>query len=360
MKEINFVASLRGPGGGEQSAVKIVQLLRKNNWKVNFIPWKNTHPNYENHEIESFSFIKGMRENMKKHIPLFLYANDNVYDITNKDVSEEIINNSSSFHICINYIVAQLPRTKWLVDTNKLKTVIFHNQEKLQDWADKDIGFKNLKLIPLFGAIDMDRLLQIDIIKRQTGSPFMVARHSANDNRKFVTSKTCNKGEKIHPWQKHLKKTPDIEFYHRLLDNVPNIHFKFMVGSQEMIKEFKNHDRFTFYRWNEMDVMDFLKNTHAYLYRTSDEWRDQYPRVVAEAFASGIPCLGEPRDGLKDRIQHGDNGFYAIETVDYVNKLQLLEGNEELRFQMGLEAKKYAKRCLNPEKWVEIFEDNVF
>ncbi|GAG85422.1 unnamed protein product, partial [marine sediment metagenome] len=174
-----------------------------------------------------------------------------------KEFSEEIIQNSSAFIICINYIVGQVPSTEWLIKTNKLKAVIFHNKEKLEEWKKKDKGFKNLKLIPLFGAINIDSFLDTPIIRREPNTPFIIARHSTGDSRKFVSEQNKQKGEKIHCWQKHLIKDADIDFYNKLLRDVPNIHFRFMKGSNELYKEFKNHKKFTFYGWDDYPVTSF-------------------------------------------------------------------------------------------------------
>ena len=57
-KEINVLASLSSKGGGEQSACKVVELLRNAGWKVNFHPWDTVHKNYlkEKFDISEYSF----------------------------------------------------------------------------------------------------------------------------------------------------------------------------------------------------------------------------------------------------------------------------------------------------------------
>ena len=107
-----------------------------------------------------------------------------------------------------------------------------------------------------------------------------------------------------------------------------------------------------FFGWNEIPVTEFLSRGHVYLYRTSNHWRDNYPRVMAEALAAGLPVIGEPRDGPRDRIKHGDTGFYATHYDEYVLHLRTFYRKEKLRHAMGMYAKDWARSNLHPRRWV--------
>ena len=114
-----------------------------------------------------------------------------------------------------------------------------------------------------------------------------------------------------------------------------------------------------FHRWDSMPVTEFLRRGHVYLYRTSNMWRDQYPRVVAEALAAGLPVLTEPRDGTKDRVEHGDTGFHCVHFDEYLLALRTLKRKEDTRKAMGMNAKEWAKKNLDPKKWVSILEETL-
>jgi len=288
-----------------------------------------------------------MKEKMESNIPLIFYGNDNVNEFAEK--AQSIIKQTSFFIIGINFIVGKLPKTEWLYD--KLRCVVFQNREKREDWTRKAIGKTDLKV--LYGAIN---LKQFNPVPERREGNLVVLRHSNGDRRKFVTKQHQNKGEKIHCWQKHLLKELDIYFYRKIMEVVPNIQFEFMVACDELKNNFKDNSNFKFWKWNEISVKEFLSRGHVFLYRTSNDWRDQYPRVIGEALACGLPCLVEPRDGPMDRIQYGYNGFHCITTEDYITQLKLLERNEDLRLDMTKNCIQFAKEKLDPYKWVKLLE----
>jgi glycosyltransferase involved in cell wall biosynthesis len=172
-----------------------------------------------------------------------------------------------------------------------------------------------------------------------------------------VTTQSERNGEKIHQWQKDFIKEKDIKFYSRLIKDCKfDVHFMFMEAHNELVSMFGNDPHFTFCRWDDMPVVDFLRQGHIYLYRTSNMWRDNYPRVVAEAMAAGLPVLSEPRDGCKDRIDHGNTGYYCVDYDQFLEAIRKLHRKEKHRYNMGYNAKEYAYKNLHPAQWVELME----
>jgi hypothetical protein len=361
-KEINILASLKSKGGGEQSAIKIVELLRGSGWKVNLYPWADVHKNYKHVPMESSSFIQQgsesdiMTDVMKPELPLLFYANDNIGDFCNPNITRTLIEKSSGVIIGINYVNDRLPRSAWLA--SKTKAIIFQNQEKKEEFVNQSIGFDKTELITMFGAIDLKTFENLPVISRQSNEPLVVLKHCCPDYRKYITKESEGKGEKYHTWQRNLAKDRDVVFYSKLLREFPgDIRFEFMEAHPELIEAFRGDSRMIFHPWDSMPVKDFLQRGHLYLYRSSNLWRDQYPRCVAEALAAGLPVLSEPRDGTKDRIQHGDTGFYCCDYDAYLYSLKLLYRKEGYRKAMGESAKKWAVKNLNPERWVSTIEN---
>jgi len=353
-KEINLLGNLTTKGGGEQSLVTIAKHLRRRGWQVNLHPWGSINDKFKGLDTRH-SFKDGMRD-MKPGIPLLFYANDCIWDFVKS--AQSVVDKSSSVIIGINYCNGSLPQATWLSKGDKLKAIVFQNDEKKDEFNGKAIGFESTQRLVLYGAIELDSFLETCPDKRADKDEFVVLKHCVADYRKFVTAQSVGKGDKKHIWQKHLYKELDTKFYKRLLENTKNMRFEFMEAHKELRDAFKDDKRMVFHKWDSMKVEDFLSRGHAYLYRTSNMWRDQYPRVVAEALATGLPVLTEPRDGTKDRVLHGDTGFYCCDFDSYVYALKLLQRKEDYRHHLSRNAKDWARENLRPERWVDIIEEH--
>ena len=359
-KEMNMLASMQSSGGGEQSAQMIATVLRKDGWTVHFHPWDMVDGRFKDFPMESLSFKNGMAAGMAEGLPLLFYANDQVGDFCDENQMGEVIGKSSAVIVGINYMNGKLPRCAWLSKSGKIKSIVFQNREKLEEFRRDAVGFDSVNLIPLFGAIDLDRLYEIPQARRKDNEPLVVLKHCKADFRKYVTSKSAGNGEKIHEWQKYSSKEEDKKFYARLLADCKfPIRFEFMEAHEELIAAFPDEPRMVFHKWDAMPVNDFLKRGHIYLYRTSNMWRDQYPRCVAEALAAGIPVLTEPRDGTADRVVFGDTGFYCMDYDQFLDSIKKLHRKEDYRYHMGYNAKEWAKKNLNPSRWIDVIEGAI-
>jgi ADP-heptose:LPS heptosyltransferase len=356
--EINLLGNLHVDGGGEQSLCTIARVLSRAGWHVNLFSWCGVNDKlrteFPDLTFSTHTFEKGMLENMPAGVPLLFYANDRTRAFA--DRAEDIVAKSSSVTIGINYMNSPLSRCEWLARSGKVRTFVFQNQEKLDEFNRDSLGFDAVRKISLFGAIDLDHFTQSCPQPREKGAPLVVLKHCVPDYRKYVTTESEGKGDKIHLWQKKLAKEKDTVFYSRLLKEVPQAQFEFMEAHEELVKHFHSEPRMVFHKWDAMPVTDFLARGHVYLYRTSNLWRDQYPRVVAEALAVGLPVLTEPRDGTKDRVQHGDTGFYCVDYDGFRYALKMLERKEDYRHTMGQRAREWAVKNLDPRKWVEVIE----
>jgi ADP-heptose:LPS heptosyltransferase len=358
-KSINLLGNLNTDGGGEQSLCMIAKLLADDGWNVSLYPWGTVSKKNREHLPflpRGFCFDDGSMVSEIDDSPLLFYANDKVWDFVKSESGRIIVDRCRSLAIGINYVNGPLPKCQWLSDTGKLKAVIFQNKEKQAEWERDRVGFENTKQIALYGAIDLEKFLEITPVTRKSDGPFIVLKHCKADKRKYLTTESTG-GDKIHVWQKQMAKDLDTKFYERLLKNVKHARFEFMEAPAELVNHFKGSDRMVFHKWNAMPVAEFLSRGHAYLYRTSNRWRDQYPRVVAEALASGLPVLTEPRDGTADRVVHGDTGFYCVDYDGYQYALKLIQRKEDYRLAMGQCAKRWAKSNLDPKRWVQILEE---
>lgn len=361
-KKINLLGNLHTQGGGEQSLIMITKVLVEAGFDVRLFSFQGVHDTFKNlpiitKTIQSYDFLN-MYEGMEKGLPLLFYANDSTRKFA--EGAEKIVNNSSSLIIGINYVNTPLPKCDWLAKSLKLNAVIFQNEEKKEEWERDQVGFDSVKLIVNPGAIELDKFLEVCTSQREEKQPFIILKHCVADYRKYITKESEGKGEKLHIWQKHLSKDNDVKFYTRLLKDTKDTNFYFMKAHEQIESAFVNEKRMRFFKWNEIPVTEFLSLGHAYLYRTSNLWRDQYPRVVGEALAAGLPVLTEPRDGTKDRVIHGDTGFYCVDYDEYVYAIKILQRKEKYRQAMGRYAKDWAKKTLDPKNWVKIITNSMF
>ena len=129
-----------------------------------------------------------------------------------------------------------------------------------------------------------------------------------------------------------------------------------MAAHPEVIQAFGHEPRMIFHDWNSMSPEQFLSTGHLYLHRMSNAWRDQFPRVVAEALAAGLPVLSEPRDGTRDRMDYGNIGLHCIDYDGFLYAIKLLQRKEKYRQEMGAKAKDWARANLDPRRWIETLE----
>ena len=262
-KTINLLGNLNSSGGGEQSLCMIAKLLQDNGWKVNLYPWSSVHDNYRdlglNIKPDSFWDEEkkvGRTEIIEPNLPLLFYANDCIWDFCKG--AKELVDKCSSLIIGINFCNGSLPKTDWLAKSNKLKAIIFQNEEKKDEFDRDSIGFDGVKRIVLYGAIDLNKHLEVCINKRNEKDELVILKHCVPDYRKYVTKESQGSGEKCHIWQKQLSKDLDVKLYERLLKDTKNTRFEFMEAHKELVEYFKNEKRMVFHKWNAMPVDEFL------------------------------------------------------------------------------------------------------
>lgn len=360
--KINFLGNLHTKGGGEQSLITLAKTFSDAGHDVHVYSVQGVLPKYKEYaehglhvsdlEFRGNESMHGMRPN----VPLLFYANDSIYHFL--DHGQEITGRASDLFIGINFVTGNLHKTKWLEESKKLRAVIFQNTEKESEFLNKCTGYTPATTA-MYGAIDLSKFANIKQKNRSKNEDLVVLKHSTPDGRKYVTSSSYKKGKKCHVWQEAFEKELDIKFYGRMLEKTKNVRFRFMEAHRELQEEFRNEPRMDFLKWDEEPVDKFLSSGHLYLYRTSNDWRDNYPRVIAEALASGLPVLGEPRDGALDRIQHGDTGLLCVDFDQYFEGLKKFQRKETWRYACGQAARLWATKNLNPENYIVLVKDLV-
>ena len=83
-----------------------------------------------------------------------------------------------------------------------------------------------------------------------------------------------------------------------------------------------------------------------------------HPKVLVEAFASGLPCVGANSPGIIDVIDDGKNGLLADLTVaSFAAQLVRLLSDEKLRKKLGETARQSAQENYDLDKLLELEAD---
>lgn len=352
-RAINLLGNLNTDGGGEQSFLKIGDVLSDAGWDVEIYPWGDVSERFKGHILNhSYEFADEVkRMSMREGVPTLFYANDCVWDFANN--AQSLIEKMSDLIIGINFMNGPLPKTPWMAD--KLRGVVFQSTEKKNEWIRDFLGNTHPSYYVIPGAIDLSAMLEVCPPER-TGD-LVILKHGKPDKRKYVVEETKNKGDKVHIWQQNFAKDLDTKFYSRLLKDTKGTRFEFMSAPDELRDHFKGESRMVFHEWNSMSVPEFLGRGHLYMDHLSNDWRHQYPRTIGEALAAGLPVLCEPRDGALDRVQYGDTGFYCVDYDEYKESIRKLQRKEGARQKMGRYAKDWARQNLRPENWVEVITE---
>ena len=79
-----------------------------------------------------------------------------------------------------------------------------------------------------------------------------------------------------------------------------------------------------------------------------------HPKTILEALASGLPVLGTKVSGIREIIQHGENGWLCETSVESIrNAIIRLMGDEELRRRLGLHGRECVLEKFSLDQAVE-------
>ncbi|KKN25665.1 hypothetical protein LCGC14_0882440 [marine sediment metagenome] len=154
-----------------------------------------------------------------------------------------------------------------------------------------------------------------------------------------------------------------IKVFKKIHKEVPDSHLV-LVGSdgpssghvKKLIKK-KPYNEFVSYL-GRVPFNDLLK-----LYNTADisclwSWVEAEGLVLIEAMAQGTPTIGSNSCGISDVIRHGLTGYLANDFNDFKDKVVKLLKDDDLRKQMGKNAKEIAQqyKISNVAKtWVKLY-----
>ena len=125
----------------------------------------------------------------------------------------------------------------------------------------------------------------------------------------------------------------------------PNVHFDMVGGSKYWPDAGERIVRYQAPDFGSRSAEDFYASWDILLYQTTPNYTETWCRIVTEAMASGLAIVAENKGAIPEQIDHGVNGFLCDTTEEFVDCCEKLITNPEMRYLMGMEARK--KACAN-------------
>jgi len=149
-----------------------------------------------------------------------------------------------------------------------------------------------------------------------------------------------------------------------ILDNLPGeirkkVKFS-VVGGGTYLKQIEGEARkyktYTKFLGRLPDIRSLLEESNIFLYFSH---YDNFPLVILEAMASGLPVLTNDVGAINEMINREQDGFIASDQNAYVQYLVELINNVDLRRHIGSEAQKKVVAKFNwprvVERYIEIY-----
>lgn len=100
-------------------------------------------------------------------------------------------------------------------------------------------------------------------------------------------------------------------------------------------------------------VDEFYHGLDIFVYYTAKQSSDGWGRPVTEAMASGLPVVAEDRGAIVEQIEHGVDGFLATEDDEFIEYVDRLCDDADLRKRIGTAAREKALSSLVSQRFVE-------
>lgn len=296
--------SQRINGGGNQSGVKLAEMLGYDLVNLYDEGWKNADYEYQ-----------------------VWYMNDDIYKLQDKIKDRtaflKVLSKAKDIKVVLNFVIANTWKDSWLLDYPVSK-VIFLNEGRVKQWCAETVNTRHsmIEVKAMLPPINLDKFTNIS---RKESDKIRIGRHSRIS----------------------LKYPPSPENMYKKLDR-DDREFSFMIAHNNIKKAFPF---WKYYDWNELSVEDYLEQIDIYLCIINPNTNEQGGRSNMEAMAAGCCVIVEDRDAMPDYIEHGETGFLVKsqdEAVDIINNLT----KEEIQ-RIGYNAYNYAFNNFKPERWIK-------
>jgi len=315
-----MVTTCRGFGGSERSSLFIMRDMLSRGYRVELISTGNISGEYGKN-IPKEVIVRPWKDMVEPIDLLTFYTSDCIWNF-NKPQYLEVMDKIEAKRkvMILNYQLGGAGNVSWTKDWD---LYMFLNSTKEGELKERLPEVKTRVLPP---PTDLDAFLKVDV---DYGHGLRLVRHNSQRD------------------AKHPDYTNDL--IAQILDEVgENTQFYYMPAYSKTF----DHPNVHKYKVNEVPVPRFLGFGNCFWYHLPPGYQDQGPRVIIEAMACGLPCIGDNSYGAKDRITP-ETGWLCDDVSDYIEVLKEIQSDLSILEKKGKAARERAKSEFVPTKWAD-------
>ncbi len=318
-----MVTTCRGFGGSERSSLFIMQDMLNRGYRVELISTGNISGEYKSN-IPREVLVRPWSDMDQPIDLLTFYTSDCIFSFNKPhylDIMDKL--NCKRKVMILNYQLGGAGKVEWTKDWD---LYMFLNSTKQGELLERMPDVKTQILPP---PTDLDKFFEVVVKYPTKDENIKLIRHNSQKDAK-------------HPEYTN-------ELISQILDEINDkIEFFYMPARSTTF----DHSNVHKFKVNEIPVPSFLELGNLFWYHLPPGYQDQGPRVIIEAMACGLPCIGDNSYGAKDRITP-ETGWLCEDVSDYIDVIKEINADPTILEKKGKAARERAKKDFIPTRWAD-------
>lgn len=322
-KSFRMITTCRGFGGSERSSLFIMRDMLNRGYRVELIPTGNISGEYQKN-IPQNVIIRPWND-MKEPVDLItFYCSDTIWNYKKPQYLEVMDDlNCKRKVMILNYQLGGGGEVTW---THNWDLYMFLNSTKEAELIER---LKDAKTKVLPPPTDLEAFFKVQIDYPDKTDNLKLIRHNSQKDAK-------------HPEYTN-------ELISQILDEIDtSIEFFYMPARSTTF----DHPNVHKFKVNQIPVPQFLSQGNCFWYHLPPGYQDQGPRVIIEAMACGLPCIGDNSYGARDRITE-DTGWLCDDVSDYIEVIKEINSDIAILKEKGRNARSRARAEFVPTRWAD-------